>query len=170
MLIVIKRFSDVQPAAITTIYSQTIHQNASDLYRNYSDYARRILAEEQYFDDLRDFFRIPNGKLFVWKVDGKCVSALRSEPFLNGELITHLETAPDMRGKGYAGELLMSVIRFLQKTGVREIYSHVSKQNVPSVAVHRANGFYVKTEYAKLLDGTVSRNYYTLQYNSTAEQ
>lgn len=170
MLVDIKRFSDIDTTALIAVYSQTIHQNAYKFHRNHADHERSILAEEQFIDDLRDFFQLPNAKVFLWQIDDRCVSALRSEPYLNGVLITHLETAPDMRGRGYAKKLLASVIQYLQKLGVRKIYSHVGKQNAPSIAVHRSNGFYVQKDCATLLDGTVSQNFYTLQYNSTAEQ
>lgn len=162
MFLVQKRFSDVDIAALKVVYSQTISK---------IDYEAdwRFCAEQCFIEDLRHFFEIPNGKLFVLRIDGKTVSALRSEPYADGELFSYLETAPEMRGTGYGSDLVAESIRYLAQQGTHRIYAHVNKKNLPSLAVHRANGFCIYSDYAKLLDGTVSQNYYTLQYNSTAE-
>ena len=153
MLLIMKRFSEVNISQIRAVYDQTIKNMAEDLFAQ----------------DLRDFFLIPGGRLFVLDIDGAAVSALRAEPYLDGVLFSWLETKPDQRGRGYGNMLVAAALKHLKEQGIRCVYSHIGKNNAASIAVHRANGFSMSADYAKLLDGTVSRNYYTFQYNSTAE-
>lgn len=169
MLLVFDRISDVDTSSLKTVYLQSIKRMGDGFYRRFPEPERKFLAEERFIDDLRDFFLITHGELFMLYVDGKPVSALRSETYLDGQLISYLETSPDMRGRGYAGILISSVIKHLRGQGIDHIYSHINKKNLPSLAVHRTNGFQISADYAKLLDGTVSQNYFTLRYNSTAE-
>ena len=87
-------------------------------------------------------------------------SALRLEPYEDGLLLEALETAPAHRRKGYAEKLIRAVqAEFLQK-----IYSHVSKKNTASLAVHQKCGFRQVLDYAKYIDGSVVRSAVTLCY------
>ena len=158
MMVTAQRFSDVDMAALKDIYSQTIGQMASAGH-----------GELQFAEDLRQFFRVPNGKLYIWLADGIPVAALRCEPYRDGALISYLETAPAMRGRGYAKALVSSVAGCLAGEGMFKIYSHVNKRNKPSLSVHEFCGFQIFADYAKLLDGTVSQNYYTMLHENAAE-
>ena len=169
MLRIISRVSESDISALKTVYLQSIMRLGDDFYYRFPAAERMYLAEERFVDDLRDFFIATRGKLFLLCVDEKPVSALRAEPYLDGSLFSYLETTPEMRGRGYARMLISSVIAYLQSRGVYHFYSHVHKKNAPSLAAHRATGFRISADHAKLLDGTVTQNYYTLHYNSTAE-
>ncbi len=94
----------------------------------------------------------------MWTADGAYVSVLRLEPYVDGYLLTGLETAPAARGKGYATMLMRAMLDIFPE----RIYSHVQMKNTASLALHQNVGFKILYDYAHLLDGTVSRNYYTL--------
>ena len=56
------------------------------------------------------------------------------------------------------------LLRAVQDAFPQRIYSHVSKKNAPSLAVHKKCGFRQVLDYAKYIDGSVARNAVTLQY------
>lgn len=116
---------------------------------SYSDFYESIVA----------FFEEPKTYIYLWQVNGRYVSALRIEPFENGWLVAGLETALAERRKGYAKTLLSAVIDQLPDNTT--VYSHIHITNKPSLAVHAACGFSEYLDYARLLDGSISINYYT---------
>ena len=81
-------------------------------------------------------------------------------------LLEALETAPELRRKGYAFSLMKESIRFLEAQGPVKVYSHVSKSNSASLAVHSACGFKRVIEHAVYIDGSVMHNSCTLKYCS----
>ena len=108
-----------------------------------------------------DFFSIHGAVCALWVVDGRYVSALRIEPYQDGYLISGLETASDARRKGYAKNLVQAVIGQYRLP----IYSHIAKNNKPSLNLHFACGFEICSDSATLLDGTVTQNYCTMVYH-----
>lgn len=140
---------------ITNIYDLDIPQLAS-LYEDDSN-----PFSQDIYCALSDFFSDQKRYYAVWEEAGRYCSALRIEQHENGVLITGLQTAPALRNSGYGKKLLLSVTEHCCCQGVRRLYSHVHKRNGPSNAVHRACGFSVVSDYAKLLDGTVSAMYHT---------
>lgn len=166
MLAVINCFDDIDIVALREIYEETLGQMRDDYSDGYGPYNS---VYQCLTDDLLDFFRVSNSKLFLWVSECYPVAAVRCEPHGDGVLISYLETKPCMRGNGYATALLCATIEHLKSYGVKQIYSHVNKRNKASLSVHKASGFQIQDDFAKLLDGTISQNYYTLQYKSTAE-
>ena len=75
-----------------------------------------------------------------------------------------METAPECRRKGYATLLLQSVQQHLGSHGPVRLYSHVHKNNRPSLSVHQHCGFQIVSDSASYIDGSVSANAYTLRY------
>lgn len=119
------------------------------------------LAEENFFRYLREcFFRTPGAVYAVWEEGGSYVSALRAEPYRDGVLINALETAPDQRGRGFASRLLGAVLGTLDGP----VYSHVAKDNVPSLKLHQKLGFRRIQENAVYLDGSVDHRACTLRW------
>ena len=90
------------------------------------------------------------------------VSAARLEPYRDGLLLEALETAPELRGRGYAAALLRNMLESAPGTG--PVYSHVDKKNAASLAVHRACGFRRILEHAVYADGSVLASACTLCY------
>ena len=113
----------------------------------------------------QDFF-VENGTLCcVWQDHGKYYSVLRLEPYLDGVLITGLETDPTQRRRGYGRRLMQSVIDYLSDKNLNRVYSHIEKRNKASIALHQQIGFVQILDYAKYIDGTVSANSATFVLN-----
>jgi GNAT superfamily N-acetyltransferase len=125
-----------------------------DLEKINGVYGQYVLADS--YDFYVDFFGEKDAFCAVWVVDGKYCSALRIQKYLDGVLLTGLETAPDERQKGYGYSLVQEVICVLKKRGYDKLYSHVDKKNLPSQRLHRKCGFFVLRDSARLLDGTVT--------------
>lgn len=120
-----------------------------------------LQAEQDFYTYLRDvFFRVPGAAYFIWLERGEYVSALRLEPYRDGWLLEALETRPDRRRQGYAEQLLRGVLRL---PGYIRIYSHVHKENIPSLAVHARCGFCRISEQAVYIDGSVNSSACTLR-------
>lgn len=107
------------------------------------------------------FFQESDACLLVLTETGISRSVLRMEPYSSGWLISGVETAPECRRKGYALELLHSAI---ERAGEKPVFSHVSKTNAASMALHRKAGFRQGADFARLLDGTVSGRFVTFEY------
>lgn len=119
-------------------------------------------VEDQMLSYLQEeFFTIRGAVCALWVADGRYVSALRLEPYKDGYLITAVETALQERRKGYAKALLQAVINRFGGP----VYSHIEKSNRPSLNLHNACGFAVCSDFAVLLDGTVTNRYCTVAYN-----
>lgn len=117
------------------------------------------LVEEDIYRYLRDcFFRIPGAAYAVWEERGRYVSVLRLEPYRDGWLLNALETAPEARRMGYASRLMATVLETVEVP----VYSHVAKDNLPSLALHRKMGFRRIRENAVYLDGSVDSRACTL--------
>lgn len=122
---------------------------------------RNFRAEEQMLSYLREsFFSVRGAVCAMWVVDGQYKSALRFEPYKDGLLLTALETAPEERRKGYAKSLLQAILNQYSVP----VYSHIAKNNKPSLNLHLACGFEIDTDSAVLLDGTVTHNYCTMVF------
>ena len=145
---------------IMDVYIQLNTKKAADYSRKDAN-AALITAEQDMYDYLKhSFFKKKGSYLAVWEYDGKYVSAVRVEPFEDGWLITALETAPECRRRGFGKRLLMGVL-----DGICEpVYSHVHKDNVASLALHKGCGFRVISDFGFLLDGRLSNEHYTLMW------
>lgn len=99
-----------------------------------------------------EFFSVPGAVYCLWLVDGACVSAVRLEPWLDGWLLSGLETAPDQRNRGYARELIKAV---QSRFAGGKLYSHIHHRNRASVRVHEACGFQKISDCATYLDDSV---------------
>ena len=117
-------------------------------------------AEQDFYQYLRQvFFRTPGARYFVWTEGGRYRSALRLEPYRDGWLLEALETAPDHRRKGYGRALVEAVLAL---PGYERIYSHIHRENFPSLRLHESCGFQKILDYGVYIDGSVNR--YTLTY------
>ena len=120
------------------------------------------MAEQDFYYDVCSFFRIDGAFLFVRLEGDTYVTAARIEPYMDGYLLAGLETDPAFRSRGYAKQLIMSLIGFLREIDCKCLYSHVDTTNYASLAAHYACGFQKKYDYAKCIDGTVSSKSITL--------
>lgn len=126
-------------------------------------------AEQEFYDYLRQvFFPTPGAVYAVWERGGNYTAALRLEPYRDGLLLEGLETAPELRRRGYANALVEAVLR--EFSGCR-IYSHVAKSNVPSRNLHEKLGFRKVADHAVYINGSVNTRCVTyLWKNSTGRE
>ena len=161
MLQIIGNLKDLAFGELMAVYAEGNRENGEEFWPELSAGEQILRAEQDFYQYLREvFFRTKGAVYCIWLQKGHYVSALRLEPYEDGLLLAALETAPSFRRQGYAVQLVQAV----QKTFPQKIYSHVSKENRPSLAVHRKCGFSQILEYARYIDGSVSRNAVTLCY------
>ena len=148
-------------------FSQVMNVYLEDNLKKAGSYGEELLGREQeFYDYLRQvFFRTPGAVYAIWEEGGKYRSALRLEPYRDGLLLAGLETAPDHRRKGYAGQLMKAVLdRFKDQT----IYSHISRDNIPSIRLHEQAGFQKIADHAVYIDGSMDPRAYTYVHKNTA--
>jgi len=143
---------------LLSVYAESNAAHGASLLPNGSCWEQLRLGEEMFRESVFAFLRINGAALALWSDSGRCNSALRLEPYLDGLLLSCLETAPEDRGKGAAAALLDAVL----ENSRCKIYSHVHKDNTISLKLHLNAGFSVFSDYSSLLDGTVTHSYYTL--------
>ena len=163
MLEMYTRLRDLDFSMLMDLYAEGNEENAKDLYPNESLQSGILMAQQDFYRYLADdFFRQEGAVYCVWRVDGIYVSALRLEPYRDGLLLEALETHPLYRRKGYAAELVGTVISELTANSPTRVYSHVSKGNVASLKTHHKCGFVRVAEHAAYIDGSVSQSACTL--------
>ena len=149
---------------LMTVYREANRENGKILAPFDSEARQQQLAEADFYDYLRSFFAVPGVCYAAWEQEGVMKSALRLEPYRDGLLVEALETAPEQRRQGYATQLMQAVQQHLEREGTVRLYSHVRKKNAASLNVHRRCGFQIVSDCAVYIDGSVSANAYTLQY------
>ena len=161
MLILAHGLRELRFGALMEVYLRGNQEKAERDYPQEPAGAGLRLAEEDFYRYLREcFFRTPGAVYAVWEEGGSYVSALRLEPYRDGVLVTALETAPGQRRKGYASRLLGAVLGTLDGP----VYSHVAKDNIPSLKLHQKLGFERIQENAVYLDGSVDSRACTLRW------
>ena len=150
--------------ALMKIYKEGNEENGAARYPHLPSAEQIIEAEQDFYAYLKAFFQQPDSHYFLWEADGDYVSALRLEPFSDGYLIAALETEPSHRNMGYGKALLGAVIQWVEAHNPMPVYSHISRQNGVSLAVHKAVGFIEYLPYCRYTDGSVSHNATTLRY------
>lgn len=161
MLVLADKLNKLNFAQLMEVYAEGNEENGEDMWPELNREQRLLRAEQAFYQYLAEvFFPVPGAVYAIWEENGTYVSALRLEPYEDGLLLEALETAPQYRCRGYGEKL----IRAVQDAFPQKIYSHVSKRNVPSLAIHKKCGFQQVLDYAKYIDGSVARNAVTLQY------
>lgn len=161
MLVLAKKLHQLNFRQLMEVYAEGNEENGEDMWPELNREQRLLRAEQAFYQYLAEgFFPLPSAVYAIWEENGKYVSALRLEPYEDGLLLEALETAPQYRRRGYGEKL----IRAVQDAFPQKIYSHVSKKNAPSLAIHKKCGFRQVLDYAKYIDGSVARNAVTLQY------
>ena len=129
-------------------------------------YKEHALDEWDFLSYLReDFFCQPDAMYAVWVEDSRYRSAVRLEHYGEGFLLHSLETAPNDRRKGYAYNLLIHCLEYLQSIDCKIVYSHIEKSNRSSLALHKKCGFKLVSDSARYIDGTVTQNSCTMRYD-----
>lgn len=124
-----------------------------------------VKAEQDFYGFVIDFLRDKRSCYWIWEIDGIYVSALRTEPYRDGILLTGLVTDPAFRGRGYAKLLITQTVQCLKEQHCKIVYSHIHKDNIPSIRTHYACGFQLLHHHGVLLDGSVNSQYYTFSHD-----
>lgn len=144
---------------LNAVYGQSNTQYAKKRYPCEEPGVSLLQAEQDFERYVKEeFFRVSGAFYAVWEEDGAYLCALRMEPYLDGYLLTSLETHPEHRRKGYATELILAVADDVSCP----VYAHIYKENMASMGTHRKCGFRQILDYAKLLDGTVTQRACTM--------
>ena len=162
MLVEIRELSQLPYMRLMELYSQDLRESAHAHYPNLTEPEALFAAEQDFYTFLSDiFFKTPDARFYAWSVDGIWRSCLRTEPFEDGFLICGITTEPAYRRCGYASKLLRSVLQ--QRKG--KAYSHVRKDNLPSVQLHSKSGFQLHHQWARMLNGEKLQSFCTFVYN-----
>lgn len=161
MLRIIRSTGELSIHQLLPVYAESNLTTGLALSPNLSEWEQLRIGEDTFREDIFSFLRMPDTCLALWVEGETCVAALRLEPYADGSLLSCLETVPSLRGKGKAFALVSAVLENSYGT----IYAHVRKDNDKSLSLHLRAGFKIISDYGKLLDGTVSCNFYTLMYN-----
>lgn len=144
------------------VYREGNLENGADMAPDETEARQIQLGEDNFYQFLTGFFRIPGAMYAVWSEGDRYVSALRLEPWKDGLLLEGLETLPEMRQRGYAKELIRAVQKAICVQDGVKIYSHVSKKNTASLRTHESCGFQIVSDYAVYVDGSVNSRAFTL--------
>lgn len=162
MLLIAKSLRELSFGALMEVYIEGNRENGEENWPQLEENEQLLRAEQDFYQYLKQvFFPVTGAVYAVWEEKGKYISALRLEPYKDGLLLEALETAPEMRRKGYAEKLLRAV---QARCGDTKIYSHVGKWNDASLRVHEKCGFRRVLEYAVYIDGSVNSRSCTMVY------
>ena len=160
MVTIINDPAELKYSPLMTLYAGDICAQAQVNYPNKPLNEGLMDAEQDFYAYMTQVFLKTEGAyLALW---GNYEAALRIEPYMDGYLLTGLTTAPYCRRQGYATSLLNAVVQLLPDHA--QLYSHVEKQNLPSIAFHQRFGFKKLYSYGKMLDGELLHNYWTFSY------
>lgn len=157
MLVIVKKYRDLNIGQLMNICVQSCCESGKRNYPQLSDSEQFLRAQGELYQYLQDdFFQNEDTFCAFWKAEGHYVSTLRIEPYRDGLVLSALETAPQMRGRGYAKSLVGGVCDLLRSHTGLKLYSHIDRNNLSSVAVHVSCGFQKVSDCAVYLDGSVS--------------
>ena len=95
---------------------------------------------------------IAEREMFVWEVDGGCVSlAAAVQPTAHGIRINHVYTPPELRGHGYASAVVAALTQHVLDAGRRFAFLHTDLANPTS------NRIYARIGYRRVGDFSVLR-------------
>lgn len=160
MLKVARKMNELSFSKLMEVYEEGNLENGQNFWPEESQWRQIALAEEAFYDYLRQvFFQTDGASYLIWEEDGRYLSALRLEPYRDGLLLEALETHPKHRQNGHAVRLVSAAVAYAEST---KIYSHVGKKNVPSLRTHEKCGFQIVLDYAVYADGSVDDRCCTL--------
>ena len=166
MLKIVNRMNQLKFSELMHVYSEGNRENGAERYPNLSVDAQIREAEFDFYNYLNDvFFRTEGTFYAILEENCRYISALRMEPYMDGWLLCALETLPDERNRGYASNLIRSLLDYLRTFHRKKVYSHVSKDNYASIATHMKCGFQIEKDHAVYLDGSVLHSCYTMVYH-----
>ena len=145
----ITKIEQIEPAKLMGIYQESNQENISYFYPDEPDQKKALRKVEEGFLQYieKDFLSADGNAYWVLEKENKWVSAVRLNCLSPGSYyLEALETHPDYRNRGYACELLNSLVKELKKDGPFEVMDCVSKKNEASIRTHLKCGFQIVSE------------------------
>ena len=165
MLKIYCKLGEMNFSKLMEVYAEGNADNAAEFYSDDDPSVGMMNAEQDFYQYLKEvFFNSKDAVYAIWEENAVYISALRLEPYQDGLLLEALETHPDYRRKGYARKLLCAVLAYLKSSNYKVIYSHIHKQNFPSIKTHLSCGFARIAEHAVYIDGSVNSHSCTMSY------
>ena len=164
MLKIASTFFELDFRRLTDVYEDSNRQLGHTRYRNEHDTQQLLMAEQDLYFYLKEFYKTQGAYCAVWQEGAVYISALRIEPFRDGLLLNGLETIPHMRRRGYGFMLVEAVLTDIRSRTTLPVYSHIDKSNVASLLLHEKAGFARISDQATFLDGSVQNSAYTLKF------
>lgn len=158
ILKVARAFRELDFEKLMEVYREANEESGRALapYDSYEEQLRQ--AEADFYDYLREaFFDVRDAVYYIYEANGRYVSALRLEPYKDGLLLEGLETASNLRRKGYGHRLVQDVVDYIASNGGGILYSHIAKKNIASRKLHEKACFIHTMDYAEYIDGSVNR-------------
>lgn len=165
MIKIVSTFRELDMPQLMHVCQESISKNGQESYPGFSENMQILRSEQDFYESVKLFFTEEASAYFLWVVEQTCVAALRVSAYRDGFLLSCLETAPEMRRRGYANALIQGTVSYLSQHGTGKIYSHVDKKNIASLNVHTSCGFERILEHAIYLDGSVYHSSCTLCRN-----
>lgn len=134
------------PTKLMEIYRQSNLENIPYFFPEEQDPARGLRRVEESFIDYlsRDFFQNPGNRYYVLSAGERWASAIRIFPVPEQPGVWYaeaLETAPDLRRRGFGRKLMELLCLALAEEGPFTLTDSVSRTNAASLAFHEALGF-----------------------------
>lgn len=155
MLKIFNRLADVDIRQLMDVYAESIRIAGERDYPDKSENLQILFAEQDLFHYLQRYYNSQGIILAVWELEGRYAAVLRLERYSDGYLITALETRLEARGRGFAKALLLNTREWIKGNNPSNLYAHIDRGNLASIAVHRYCGFERMDITAIYLDGTV---------------
>ena len=165
MLKICRNIGQLDFRQLMDVYEETNRLIGRQVYPKKPENLQILFAEQDFYGYLELFYQDPKAMYAVWVAEGVYKAALRLEQYRDGFLITALEVPQKARHQGIATLLLESVMTYCRENNACPLYSHVSKENIPSLGLHQKCGFAVIADKAEFLDGSIRSDHFTLFWN-----
>ncbi len=166
MLKIIRVYKNLDVGKLIAVYSQSNQEKARKDYPDLSPNLQILEAEQDFYDYLKFFLSQNDAYYALWCHQDEYLAAVRVEPYLDGAILTGLETAPSARNQGFATDLIRAVQGKQKELGFSKLYSHIHKNNSISLAVHKRCGFQKISDDARYIDGSKDDQAYTYLYEA----
>ena len=162
MLTIATTLRQIDFAQLMAVYEESNRENGVEFYSQLPEGQQLLEAEQDFYNYLRTgFFTSQGDRYCIWEENGTYRSALRLQRYQDGLLLEALETHPGYRGRGYAKQLILTVLETVE---CDRVYVHISRRNAPSIAVHTACGFRKILNHSTYADGSVNSHCATYLY------
>lgn len=164
------RLEELDFPKLMEVYRESNLENIPYFFPEEKDLERGLRGvEERFFTYLQtDFFASPGNRYYVLVEDGRWASAVRLFPVPDQKRAYYaeaLETAPELRRRGYGRKLMELLLAALAQDGPFVLTDSVHREYEPSLAFHRSLGFEVSQDNAVCpLNGKVNPQAVGLRY------